>query len=197
MILKFIKHPEPNFKKALKYIDHEKNGIPPITHNLNSSDKKGILKEFYDNDKFRKKRKDGVGLIHVIGSMSVKDYAHCSVQKVEDLIYKKLELWADNAISITQIHKDKDHWHWHSIVSANEIRSSKSMNQKNKEFKTLKKKLELYQIKTYPELVNSVVHHSQKELERLNYPYVKRNSAPRVISYFWGKSDIGKQHKIY
>lgn len=172
MILKIRTNKRDKFAYVLEYMLGDKNrlydnGGKPfvITHNMKG---KGIdisswTKQFRENEKLRirKRRKDGIVLYHEIISFNSLDSKNLTPEKIEDMIRQYIRLRNPNGSYVVCVHKDRDHIHAHICTSAIN-RSGKNMRLSRKDLADLKKNIQQYQMKRYPELSHSVVQHGSK-----------------------------------
>jgi len=173
-ILKSTSRKTPDFRQLVDYVVNKKSeyGNWIALHNMDSSieSKDEIIDEFYKNDSFRKKRKNGVAIYHSALSFSPEDRQILSEAPwiLENIAYEYLN-HRTNGIGIGYSHWDKDSPHIHFILSANEYRSAKSIRLSKTDFANLKKHLEAYIIKEYPEIRYSTIEHKfVKESSEIN-----------------------------
>lgn len=80
-----------------------------IAHNMYARDRLEFKKAFYDNDAFRKKRKNGVVIYHEVLSFSSKD--KITLEMLEDLTQKYIALRANDAVVLAKPHIEEGHIH--------------------------------------------------------------------------------------
>jgi len=164
------------FKRLIDYImTDEKNELRNkgflLTHNLMHDDKEGIIKEFKDNDSYRKnKRKNSVLLNHEILSFHAKDKDVLNQEKLEDIAEEYIKIrGADKALVIAVPHFEKDHWHIHFAISSTELHSPKKLlRMDNKTFAKVRRNIECYHLQKYPEIKHSTVYLDKKIKQNLN-----------------------------
>ncbi len=154
-----------SFGQLLRYVNKpkEKSNLA-VLHNLQAvSDQnlERIEREFLENNCFCPARKNGVRLYHEILSFSDQDGDRLTPDILCDIAYKYLEMRAVGALAYAKVHLDTDCPHIHVIISGNLIKSGKKLRISRGRFRSIKKALERYQVKKYPELTHSVVAHGE------------------------------------
>jgi hypothetical protein len=91
--------------------------------NLKPTETKKIIREFYNNAKPLKKRKNGNYLHHEIISLpkNLKISREKQAEILYDLMSKYIEKRGKHHLAFGVVHMDKDHPHAHIMVSSNEI----------------------------------------------------------------------------
>lgn len=172
MIVKVKAFKKPQFKKLLEYMLNDKDRLFDenkksflITYNLRGNSIDSWVKQYTENEKYRKvKRTDSVYLKHEILSWHKEDTKNISLEKLEDIAREYISLRNPRGMYVAVPHTDKDHLHIHICSSGIEYATGKSMWMGKKEFATLKKDIQNYQLQKYPELSHSTVEHgSNKE----------------------------------
>lgn len=135
-------------------------------HNLTSFEEKGIVQEFLANDGFRKQRKNGVALQHIILSFHELDDPHITPAILEGLTQKFLELYVPKGIAFARVHEAEAHPHVHILIGANELGSDRSIRISRSKFLEIHRQLEEYQREHYPELSHSLVKIRGKNREK-------------------------------
>ena len=157
--------------------DKEKKSFV-ITHNLKGNRVDGWVKQFKENEEFRKrKRSDSVLLTHEILSWHNEDTKNISLEKLEKMAKEYIQERNPNGMYIAVPHFDKEHYHIHICASGVEFRSGKSLRMSKVGFQKLKKDIQNYQVEHFPELSNSVVAHGKKDkslLTEKEYQYKLR-----------------------
>lgn len=162
MIIKSHSHRRKRFRDLISYImsdngRYEMDKTFQILHNLRSTDKESIIKEFTENFQFKNKRKNSVVLYHEILSFSPNDRSKIDLNILEDISRKFIELRGDNALCYAQPHLSEN-LHIHFCFSSNGYRSAKSIRLSKSQFKQIRLDMEQYQRERYPELSNSIVY---------------------------------------
>lgn len=165
MIIKTLSRRGSGFDKAISYVDKNQEQTEKsklfdenfrIYHNIIGNTKEDAIQAFKENYQYKKKRKNGISILHEILSFHKDDQV--TQEAIEDLSQKYIDIRAKNALVYSATHTDKQHIYIHMIISANEVGSSKSIRLNNKQFKEVRIQLETYQQKHYPELHRSIVY---------------------------------------
>jgi len=157
---------DTNYKQLVEYVfQHDKEQEVSFTlfHNMNGiqeQDTDSIIREFNENEVYRKKRKGGVGMYHEILSFGKSDRDKIVEQPyiLEDIGRKYLELRVGSGVGIVKPHLDKEHIHLHVVFTPNEKESSRSLRMSKAEIIQVRRAIEEYQLKKYPFLDKSYVH---------------------------------------
>lgn len=168
MIVKIKTHKRPKFDYVLRYMVEDKsrlldNGKPfIITHNMKGKTIDGWVKQFRELEKgrTRKRRKDGIVLYHEILSWG-RGEKNLTPEKLEKMIRQYIKLRNPNAGYVVCVHADKQHLHAHICTAAID-RSGKNMRLSRKDLADLKKNIQQYQEREFPELTKSLVRHGRK-----------------------------------
>lgn len=148
------------FKQLLEYINEPKEkGKTPILFNLENidDDLESISKEFEINSEFRKQKGSSRNILyHEILSFSEEDKKHLTLEIIQDLCMKYLELRSPNCLAYAKVHGDTKNPHIHLMISSNEYLKSKQHWISKQRFKQIKQELEFYQIEKYPKLTQSL-----------------------------------------
>ncbi len=175
MIVKIKTHKKPSFRKLLEYMLNDKDRLSDkdnrsflITHNLKGKGIDTWVKQFQQNETYRKrKRKNSVYVNHEILSWHRDDVKNISADKLRDMVREYLTMRNPNGMYVAVPHFDRDHFHVHICSSGIQYRNGKSMRMSRKEFADLKKNIQEYQIEKFPELSKSVVEHGKKKNRRI------------------------------
>ena len=176
MIVKIKSFKRPHFKKLLEYMLHEESRLFDegnksfvLTHNLKGNSIESWVNQFQSNEKLRlRKRKDSVILTHEILSWHSDDSENVSLEKMQKMAEEYIQQRNPKGIYVAIPHFDKDHFHIHICTSGVEYRTGKSLRLSKEKFLKLKKNIQEYQIKHFPELNNSVVEHGKKSNLKAN-----------------------------
>ncbi|PCH91046.1 MAG: hypothetical protein COB85_09670 [Bacteroidetes bacterium] len=189
MIVKTSRYKTKRFSELIDYIMSDQGRIREdqtftIYHNLRSTEKEAIVREFGVNDQFRKKRKRGVILYHEILSFSPKDKGRISLKALEDMAQKFIELRGDRALCFAKPHIENENVHIHFCFSGTEYKSSKTLRLDNNRFKGLRKDIEAYQAEKYPELENSLCYLNKWQKDRfVEFDQEKAKQNDREIQF--------------
>ena len=170
--------------------------------------KKYIIKSFLDNADLIKKRKNGNYLIHQIISLP-KDLPVSKNKQRESLFFLTNE-WLEKTypihLSFFVIHEDKEHYHAHIMLSANEIESKEKPRITNWEFNWNRAEFELLQAVKFPELgthlrysrylkiTNEKVQNLLKKADSKNIELIL--NCGRKILLKWGKYKLVKISEV-
>lgn len=170
MIVKSKTWKSPDFKFMVNYILSDKgrsNDFLPVCQNISDWSVPGIVSSFQDNDVFRRKRRGGVCLYHEIMSFHPDDTSFLSHEILDDLILRYIALrGGDRAVVFAMPHMNESHFHVHFCFSATEFRSAKSVRKSKVEFARIKRTIEEYQLKRYPQLSKSLVYLSPAQMKK-------------------------------
>lgn len=185
MIVKINTWKAPNFRKLINYINDDKrrdSHALPVYHNILDCSIAGAIKDFYAQDKFRKKRSGGVAVYHEILSFHKDDKSLLSFDMLYDIARKYIDLRGKNSLCFAKPHIHNDNIHIHFAFSASELCSDISLRLDNKAFRRLKLEIEGYQVSKYPQLRNSVVYLSKRQqalkISDKEYRLRKKNDFP-------------------
>lgn len=135
----------------------EKDNSFVITQNIIGSTQKAYKQAFWTNDVFRKVRKNGTVLHHEI--LSWKRWEGLSTETMKDLTEQYIYLRTKgNGLVLAVPHIHEPHPHVHILISGNKVRSKNSMRISKNQFKDLRKSIEDYQKKYFPQLNHSLVY---------------------------------------
>jgi len=154
MIIKSLSRQNKSFEALYKYLTRDKDSLLR-GFNLYSNPyaKSDIVKEFLENAHYLKRSRGKNYYYHEIISLSKNNLSKEEQEKIlSDLSSKYISLRAENHLTFTALHTDKEHTHIHLMISANEYRESKRVRLSKKDFSTIQKELEQYVNTTYPEL---------------------------------------------
>lgn len=137
-----------------------------IKQNLTGKNIKEWVKEFEKNEQSRiHQRSNNVKIFHEILSFH-RDEKHLTMEKLQDIGKKYLELRNENAVALAVPHQDKEHLHLHIALSGVEAKTGRALRVSQAEFKAIKQQIQEYQLQKYPELTKSIVDHSGKRKEK-------------------------------
>lgn len=181
MIIKSIRHTTPSFDYIVEYLNE---GMPKdpkkrwaLYHNLSRGiDKKSVIQEFEENAKYLRKRsglrRKKTVKYHEILGFSKESTPYLTEEKLKKLALKYIRLrdpeGASVAFCVPHIERDK-HIHLHLLFSSNHIGSEKAsdMRMDNSTYYRIRKEMERYMLRLYPELYHSVVYLREKEINDL------------------------------
>ncbi len=174
MIIKIKSFKKPDFKRLLEYMLNDENRLFNskdksffISHNLKGRKIDGLVKQYLENEKFRKrKRKDSVILTHEIISFHKDDSDNINIEKLEEIAREYIKQRNSRGIYVAVPHFDKEHYHIHICASGVEYRFGKSLRMSKAGFQKLKKDIQNFQIERFPEISKSLVAHDKKGKSR-------------------------------
>lgn len=176
MIAKILPIKKPIYFKLLDYVVNDKDRLFDdkgrsflITHNIMGIDIKEWIKQFKENETFRKIHKsNSVLLYHEIISFHKED--DVSLEIMEDITREYIQLRNSGGMFVAVPHFDKDHYHIHLAISGLEYRTGNAMRLSKTDLAQLKQRIQKYQIEKYPELNKSVVNHGNSVKKVLVLP---------------------------
>ncbi len=176
MILKTLRWKSQRFDALINYILTDRGRIVEgedqtfaIYHNLPSIEKKEIGIAFRKNDQFRQAQKNAkVTLYHEILSFAPDDREELDQAKLEDIARAYIDIRNPNALCLAKPHIENDNVHIHFMFSGTEYKSKKTLRMDNERFSKVRRSIEAYQLKQYPELANSVVYLNKPVRQKIN-----------------------------
>ena len=156
MIVKSMSRKNSSYSQLLRYMEngrHDKDFT--FSHNVISKESDEIINEFNKNAEFLKYRKNGVYMYHEILSITRNNTLSYYQQKniLRAIADKYIDKRCVNSMVYAVLHDDKsENLHYHLMISSNELGEEKKLNLYKSEFDNIKKELENYVLKTYPEL---------------------------------------------
>ncbi len=162
-IVKILSRHSPSYASLIRYILNEGKTDPldAITHNLRSDTIEGFVKEFAENESFRKQsRSDQVYLFHEIISFNANENAtHLTNEIMADIAQEYIRLRGPEGLFLSALHRDKDHIHIHFCVSALKFRTGVSFGLSKATLRQLKIQLQDFHRQKYPEISQSFPQH--------------------------------------
>jgi len=159
------------FRQLIEYIFSDKGRANDansftIYHNLKSDSKNDVIREFVENDTFRKKRTRGVVLYHEVVTFHPDDKDELSLEILEKIAHKFIELRGKHALCVAKPHMENKNIHIHFCFSGTEYKSSKTLRLDNHDFREIRMSLEKYQ-EQFPGLNSSLVYLNKWQKDRL------------------------------
>lgn len=206
MIVKSLRHTTPQFGYIVNYVC---DGVPKQKdyrwiemHNITrGADRKSIIFDFEENAQYLQIRatpaRKKVFKYHEILAFAKESTPHLTKEKLVAIAreYNRLRDPNDSALSICVPHYEKGKIvHLHCIYSSNHVLSqtSSDMRMDNATYYELRRNIERFTLKNYPELHHSTVYLDKKEIARL---LPKEILAERKKQEFSSPKDFGKQTK--
>jgi hypothetical protein len=170
-IVKVLARHNPSYASLANYVmrymlhDDKADKSRVYTQNLRSDTVAGYVREFINNESFRKfPRRDMIYLTHEILSFHrQQDNAIITPKILDDLISEYMRLRGEKGIILAAPHFDKDHIHVHFAISALEFRTGKSFGMNKAQLHELKISFQRYHTERYPEIGLSTPHHGKGE----------------------------------
>ncbi|MCU0435373.1 MAG: relaxase/mobilization nuclease domain-containing protein [Bacteroidia bacterium] len=169
-IVKIKTYKKPKFEYLLRYMCESQDRLFDasgksftILHNVRGKGIGDWARSFRENEQHRlRTRKNSVYLNHEIISFHRDDSDALTLPKLESLVREYIQLRNPNGCYVAVPHFDRFHVHVHICSSAVQYRTGESMRMSRGEFALLKKNIQDFQQKEFPELSRSVVRHGRK-----------------------------------
>lgn len=168
MIIKSMSRKSKSFSQLYDYLTRDDESFCFTKNSYsNPRNKKELIHEFMRNSDFLKNSRGKNYLYHELLSLE-KNNLSIDEQKeiLLDLVNKYLDVRAENHLSFAVLHTDKEHFHVHLMISANEIEGEKRIRLSKKDFHNIQKNLEYYKNEKYKELSKSEHYQEPKSLEK-------------------------------
>lgn len=160
-----------------------------VAHNLPSFDMNAITSAFLTNDSYRRSPAK-VRWYHEVLSFSPSDAQHIDYDVLDTIAKKYIEMRNPNALCFAVSHTDKAHPHLHFCFSGTEYRSRKTLRMDDKTFEDLRVGMEVYQMKHFPSLKNSLAYVGKKRTQK---QIAKGEQNTRKQKEYRAKQRLGKQ----
>ncbi len=168
-IVKILSRHSPSYASLVKYVlryvanEDKSHGWQVYTQNLRSGTITGYVKEFVENEAFRRQsRTDQIHLFHEIVSFGAMENREAiTPAMIDDLAQQYMRLRGNAGVMVGAVHRDKDHVHMHFCVSALHYRTGKSFGLGKAQLHELKTSFQKYHELHYPELTKSVPFHGR------------------------------------
>lgn len=166
MIIKSLSRQNKSFDALYKYLTRDKDSIlKGFNLYSNPYSKNEVIQEFLENANSLKKSRGKNYYYHEIISLAQNNLSKKEQEKIlSDLVGKYISLRAENHLTFTALHTDKEHTHIHLMISANEYMGTKRVRLSKKDFSTIQKELEQYTNTIYPEL--GQIKHYNKDFSK-------------------------------
>jgi len=159
-----------SFSQLLKYINKGriKGDEYYFTHNLYSNKEYFITKEFLENHKILKKRKNTNSLFHEVISIKYqKGYSKEELREIlKDLTEQYVKARANNCLIYAVIHEQHNQIHSHLMISSNELDGTKTHYYSKREFKQIQELTRQYAYEKYPLLEQTEKLEKTKKKQR-------------------------------
>lgn len=172
MIIKSMSRKHPSFAQLIDYIEREsklKSRNYSIHHNTYSRNSEALKREFEENSKYLQARKNGVYLYHEV--VSITRSQHLAKDEQKDILKRITESYIQargkNNLAYAVLHEDTDNFHFHIVLSSNEVGTSTRKRLSKEQFSEIQTQLEAWVLREYPQLEQQAVFHkNQTEAER-------------------------------
>ncbi len=164
-VIKILSRHSASYESLLKYIlkvsKPGEQGVRPFSHNIRATDIKGMTHEFKENESYRKlkRRPNSVMMYHEIIGFSTADKV--SVEKAEDIARKYMELRGYTGLFVGAVHSEKEHIHVHLCTSGLHFRTGRAFRLSRAALQALKRDVQAYHLKKYPEITQSTCEHGR------------------------------------
>ncbi len=157
MIVKSISRKTRSFRELLAYISKPPEKGPLWLHNIpgDPSNSESILREFEQNARLLRRRRNGNVLYHEILSFSSADGDQVDNAVTESVTRRYLELRAPYALAVARAHFNTNCPHVHIVISANDLGSPNRLRIEKKRFEEIKRLLADFVRARFPELMRS------------------------------------------
>jgi len=187
-IVKVLSRHSPSYTSLIKYIlryviDEKKTHNEQIyTNNLRSNTMPGYIKEFMENEAFRKySRSDQIHLFHEIVSFGADENKDViTPAMIDDLAQTYMRLRGNTGVMIGAPHFDRSHTHLHFCVSALHYRTGMSFGLNKSQLLELKQSFQNYHKQHYPELTKSAPCHGTRT-RYINHAEWHRQQRAQII----------------
>ncbi len=184
MISKSLSRQNRSFEALYNYLTRDKESVLD-SYNLYSDpyNRKSLIKEFLENADYLNRARGKNYFYHEILSLPKNRLSLKKQQQIlKDLAQKYLLLRAQNHLSFTAMHQDKEHTHIHLMISANELTGTQRVRLSKKEFSTIQKEIESYKNAVYPELGETEHYQKGKSFGKSRNNEQERNNRTKEPS---------------
>jgi len=170
MLIKIQPRKQAHFGHLLRYMFQNQDALSRngsdgfiYRHNVNGKTIPEWEQSFLDNEKNRQvNRVDSVRMRHIILSFGRDDRKIVNRIMLLDLTRRFIHHYDPLGMYLATVHYDREHIHIHICSSGIQYRSGKSIWKDNTQFKEVKRGLENYQTRKYPQLSHSVVNYQSR-----------------------------------
>lgn len=162
MLIKILSRKNKSFRSLLDYIDREADGQQFYWNLPHNASPEILQKEFSENDTYRSKRAKN-RMYHHILSFSHKDKRVITPELLENVVQEYIyKSGLENHLVFGNVHRDKEHIHWHLMSSQNAFHSKKGFRLSKSELKNLQVKMEEFTRSQYPEIKHSYAYTARR-----------------------------------
>lgn len=171
MIFRGAHRKSASFRQLLNYLLSDKgrglqDGVEVITHNMKGDELNAWVKELEDNEyQGQRLRSNRIRVVHEIISFSNRDGEVVSERVMQEIAERYIELRGTDGMYVIVRHIHDGHKHLHVCASPWELEGGKSLRLSKKALLELKKELESFQKKRFPELLYSDGKHGKKQMK--------------------------------
>lgn len=153
-------------KQTLSYMLKDKSAELLITHNLYGDDIDTWVAQYKQQySLWETKQSKSSEVRHEAVSFSVHENKELLTRDLLiDVGEKMIELLGDDAMHTIVVHREKDHWHLHDCYSTSSIITQRALRLEGRRFIEIRKELEYYIRRTYPEIKHSFAYTVRREL---------------------------------
>lgn len=157
----------PSFQQLIKYMLKSADTKYIYSNNLYTyslEDINEITKEFLQNYEFLKKQKNSNSLYHEIISITKSSLdTEEQKEKLFEIVAEYTKIRAGKNLVYGCLHEGKDNLHFHLMISSNELGQEKNHRLTKLQFDQIKKNLEDYVLRQYPELEQKQIINKEKK----------------------------------
>jgi uncharacterized protein YeeX (DUF496 family) len=169
MIIKSMSRKHPSFAQLIDYIEGEsklKSRRFSIHHNTYSRHKEDLKREFEDNARHLRQRKNGVYLYHEVLSITRSHTLTDEEQKtiLKQIVESYLAARGKRNLAYAVLHEDTDNLHFHIVMSANEVGAIERKRLSKVQFADIQTQLEAWVLREYPALEQKAVFHKNQTM---------------------------------
>lgn len=173
MIAKVIPIKKPIYYKLLDYIVNDKDRLFDakgrsflIAHNVKGNTIQHWVKQFKENETYRKiKKTNSVLLYHEIINFHKED--NVTLDILEDIVRQYIQMRNPKGMYVAVPHFDTQP-HIHLAMSGLEYHTGNAMRMSKTELSQLQQGIQSYQKQNYPQLVHSIVNYGRKKGKALS-----------------------------
>lgn len=164
MVIKSMSRKTRSFGQVLAYIRGAEVKGKELLWNVRgeAGDLRGIERAFLDNARLGRERANRVMLFHEVLAFAGADRDSLTPDILDDLTRQYLGRRAPEALAYAQAHYDTDGPHVHILISGNQVGQDRQTHLTKAEFRDIKREVEAYQRRQYPELRYSIAQDQEK-----------------------------------
>ena len=185
MIIKSMSRKHPTFAQLIDYIEGEtklQSREYSIYHNTYSRKTDQLKKEFEENARHLKQRKNGVYLYHEVVSITRSQHIAENEQKsiLKCIVESYIQARGKNNLSYAVLHEDTENLHFHIVMSSNEAGSNTRKRLSKEQFADIQTQLEAWVLREYPALEQKAVFHKNQTQEERAEREAKRDQKSQL-----------------